>query len=244
MLVESMAQYTSLMVMKQKFGPVKVRRFLKYELDRYLGGRQFDQVYENPLYHASYNQQYTFYNKGSNVMYAMQDYIGEANFDKAMSAFIRANQFQQAPYCNSIDYLDTLSHYTPDSLQYLIGDMYKSIVLYSNKCTNATYTQTPDHKYKVTIEIEAKKFRSDSLGKETEVKFADYMDIGVLSKNTRGRFSEKELYLKKELIKPGKTTFEVIVDEEPAKAGIDIYNKLIDRDSDDNLKDITKATNK
>ena len=244
MLVESMAQYTSLMVMKQKFGPVKVRRFLKYELDRYLGGRQFDQVYENPLYHASYNQQYTFYQKGSNVMYAMQDYIGEANFNKAMSAFILANQFQKAPYCNSVDYLDTLAHYTPDSLQYLIGDMYKSIVLYSNKCTKATYTQTPDHKYKVTIEVEAKKFKSDSLGKETEVKFADYIDIGVLSKDTKGKFSEKELYLKKELIKPGKTTFEVIVDEEPAKAGIDIYNKLIDRDSDDNLKDITKATNK
>ena len=241
MMVESMAQYTSLMVMKQKFGPVKVRRFLKYELDRYLSGRQFERVYENPLYHASYNQQYIFYQKGSNVMFAMQDYIGEKNFDNAMSAFIHANQFQQAPYCNSIDYLDTLSHYTPDSLHYLIGDMYKSIIVYSNKCNKASYESTADHKYKVTIEVESHKYKADSLGKETEIPFADYIDIGVLTKEKNGKFSEKELYLKKQLIKPGKSTFEVIVDEEPAKAGIDIYNKLIDRDSDDNLKDITKT---
>ncbi|MCW3124376.1 MAG: hypothetical protein JWO03_34 [Bacteroidetes bacterium] len=241
MMVESMAQYTSLMVMKQKFGPVKVRRFLKYELDQYLSGRQFDKVYENPLYHASYNQQYIFYQKGSNVMFGMQDYIGEANFNKAMSAFIRANQFQQAPYCNSIDFLDTLSHYTPDSLHYLIADMYKSITLYSNKCTGATYVQTPDHKYKVTITIEAEKLKSDSVGKETKVPFADYIDIGVLSKETKGKFTERQLYLSKHLIRPGKSTIEVIVNEEPDKAGIDIYNKLIDRDSDDNLKDVTKA---
>jgi len=45
--------------------------------------------------------------EGSCVMYAMQDYIGEDNFNKAMSAFIKANQFQRAPYANSVDYLDT-----------------------------------------------------------------------------------------------------------------------------------------
>ena len=242
MMVESMAQYTSLMVMKHKFGDVKLRRFLKYELDRYLAGRQFEKVYESPLYLASYNQQYEFYNKGSNVMYAMQDYIGEANFNKAMSAFITANQFQAAPYCNSIDYLDTLAHYTPDSLRYLLGDMYRSITVYSNKCTSAGYTETADHKYIVTMEIESQKYRADSMGRETAEPFADYIDIGVLSKEKNGKFSEKELYLKKHLIRQGRNTIQVTVDEEPAKAGIDIYNKLVDRDSDDNLKELSRKT--
>lgn len=242
MLVESMAQYTSLMVMKQKYGPVKLRRFLKYELDRYLSGRQFDKTYENPLYHASYEQQHIFYQKGSNVMCAMQDYIGEANFNRAMSAFIRANQFQQAPYCNSVDYLDTLSRYTPDSLQYLLNDMYRSIILYSNRCTAASYKKVSGNKYEVTIEVEAEKLKADSMGQETKVPFADYIDIGVLSAPKRGPYSERQLYLAKHLVRPGKNTYTVTVDEEPAKAGIDIYNKLIDRDSDDNLKDVSKAT--
>ena len=158
-----------------------------------------------------------------------------------MSAFIKANQFQRAPYANSVDYLDTLSHYTPDSLKYLITDMYKTITLYSNKCTNATWTKTTDGKYKVMVEVTAEKFRSDSVGKETAIQFADYIDIGVLGKETNGKYTDKQLYLQKRLIKPGKNTFEIIVDEEPVKAGIDVYNKLIDRDTDDNLKSVVKG---
>jgi ABC-2 type transport system permease protein len=174
-------------------------------------------------------------------MYAMQDYIGEDNFNKAMSAFIKANQFQRAPYANSVDYLDTLSHYTPDSLKYLITDMYKTITLYSNKCDSASWVKTADGKYKVTIHVTAEKFRADSAGKETAIPFADYIDIGVLGPETNGKYSDKQLFLKKFLVKPGKNTFEVIVGEEPVKAGIDIYNKLIDRDTDDNVKAVTKA---
>jgi len=240
MLTESMAQYTALMVMKHKFGADKMRKFLKYEQDRYLQGRQLDPNGENPLYKVL-GQQHIYYQKGSCVMYAMQDYIGEENFNKAMSVFIKANQFQSAPYCNSIDYLDTLSHYTPDSLKYLITDMYKTITLYSNKCDNATWTKTADGKYKVKIEVTAEKFRADSAGKETAIPFADYIDIGVLGKETNGKYTEKQIYLAKRLVKPGKNTFEIIVDEEPVKAGIDVYNKLIDRDTDDNVKNVVKG---
>ena len=35
-------------------------------------------------------------------------------------------------------------------------------------------------------------------------------------------------------------TFEIVVDEIPTRAGIDPYNKLIDRVADDNTIDITK----
>ena len=36
LLVESLAQYSALMVMEQMYGPEQIRKFLKYELDRYL----------------------------------------------------------------------------------------------------------------------------------------------------------------------------------------------------------------
>ena len=49
MLIESFAQYSALMVLKHRLGPEKMRRFLRYELDRYLGGRGFEQKKELPL---------------------------------------------------------------------------------------------------------------------------------------------------------------------------------------------------
>ena len=49
MLVETLAQYSALMVMKQKYGEAKMQRFLQYELDRYLLGRSTEQKKELPL---------------------------------------------------------------------------------------------------------------------------------------------------------------------------------------------------
>jgi hypothetical protein len=42
------------------------------------------------------------------------------------------------------------------------------------------------------------------------------------------------------LTKPTQT-FEIIVDQLPTRAGIDPFNKLIDRDSEDNWMDVSKG---
>jgi ABC-2 type transport system permease protein len=64
----------------------------------------------------------------------------------------------------------------------------------------------------------------------------DYIDIGVF---TGEKDREKPLSLKKEKLTQEHQTFEIIVDQKPTRAGIDPYNKLIDRTADDNLIDIT-----
>lgn len=234
MLCESMAQYTALMIMKHKYGADKMRKFLHFELDRYLRGRKSERDYENPLYKCA-NQQYIHYRKGSVVFYALQDYWGEENLNAALKKFTLANQYRFNPYTNSIAFLDTLKRYTPDSLQYLYKDMFETITLYDNRATSAKSEKMPDGKYKVTIEVEANKFLADSLGKESPLQMNDYVDIGVLGDERNGEYTEKQLFLQKYKLKNGKNKFEVIVAEKPKKAGIDVYNKLIDRDSDDNV---------
>ena len=65
----------------------------------------------------------------------------------------------------------------------------------------------------------------------------DYIDIGVFAGK---KDEEKPLYLKKEKITQATQIFEIVVDQIPTRAGIDPYNKLIDRIPDDNIIDITK----
>ena len=66
---------------------------------------------------------------------------------------------------------------------------------------------------------------------------ADYIEIGVF----RGKKDEeKPLYLKKEKLTTGRRTFVITVNEELTLAGIDPYNKLIDRISDDNMIPVTR----
>ena len=74
--METMAQYSALMVMKAMNGEDKIRRFLKYELDRYLSARGGEAIEELPLNRVE-NQPYIHYRKGAVVMYLLQDRLGE-----------------------------------------------------------------------------------------------------------------------------------------------------------------------
>jgi ABC-2 type transport system permease protein len=122
-------------------------------------------------------------------------------------------------------------------LQYYVNDTFENIVLYDNKALSATYVETPDKKYKVTLTVQSRKVKADGSGNESPMPLADYIDIGVFSGK---KDHEKQLYLKKEKLTQAQQTFEIVVDELPTRAGIDPYNKLIDRISDDNEIDVSK----
>ena len=46
--------------------------------------------------------------------------------------------------------------------------------------------------------------------------------------------------MKREKLSQEHQRFTIVVDEQPTRAGIDPYNKLIDRISDDNMIDVTQ----
>jgi len=227
MLVETLAQYSALMVMKQKYGEAKMERFLQYELDRYLLGRSTEQKKELPLSRVE-NQPYIHYRKGSLVMYALQDYIGEENLNRAIRAFRDEHAFKGPPYPNTTQLLAHIRAVTPPHLQYVIDDMFETITLYDNHATGATAKVLPDGRFEVTLNVAARKLRADALGKETDVALADWIDIGVMDADN------KPLFLEKKKIDREAMEFTVIVDRKPVRAGIDPYNKLIDRRPKDN----------
>ena len=95
MLTESMAQYSALMVMEHEYGPDQMRRFLKYELDGYLSGRGGEIIEEMPLELVE-DQPYVFYRKGSLVLYALKDYLGESVLNGALRRYIASGTRQVA----------------------------------------------------------------------------------------------------------------------------------------------------
>ena len=233
-LSETLAQYSALMVMEREYGSDQMKRFLKYELDNYLQGRAFERKKELPLLEVE-NQAYIHYRKGSLVMYALRDYIGEETLNRALARFVADKKFQQPPYATSRELLEYLREATPDSLQYVLDDLFEHITLYDNRAVSASYTTTPEGNYRVVIDVDAKKFRADELGNELEVAMNDLVDVGVFAAAERGRTGEgKPLYFAKHRIGSGPQRIEVVVGEAPARAGIDPYHKLIDRITRDN----------
>ncbi len=242
MMAESLAEYSALRVMQKKYGDYQMHKFLKHELDGYLRGRSGESRKETPL-DLVQRESYVWYQKGSLVLYALSDYIGEDKLNLALHNFLmqyryaNATDSESGPYPDTRQFVQALRDQTPPELQYYITDAFESIVLYDNKAVTATVTPTPDKKYKVTLVVDAKKFMADGLGTETPMPLTDYIDIGVF---TGKKDHERPLSLKKEKITQEAQTFEIVVDQMPTRAGIDPYNKLIDRIPDDNMIDVSK----
>ena len=142
LMSESLSEYSSLKVLEKEYGKLQMRKFLKDALDSYLQGRTMESKSEQPLMFNE-NQQYIHYNKGSLVLYALSDYIGEKNMNNALKKYVEKVAFQEAPYTNSIEFVSYLNEATPDSLKYMINDMFKTITLYDNRAVSYTHLTLP-----------------------------------------------------------------------------------------------------
>jgi ABC-2 type transport system permease protein len=239
MLDETFAQYSSLMLQEKEYGRAKMRKFLKYELDSYLRGRGGELVEELPLA-LNENQPYIHYRKGSVAMYALKDYIGEDVVDRALARYDREKAFQQPPYTITTEFLDDLRQEADPRWQPLIDDLFTRITVFDNRVTEATAKKRADGKYDVTLKVHAQKSYADGQGKTTEAKIDTPIEIGVFARAPDGKEeNQKILLLEKRAVADGDSTVTVTVDGEPFEAGIDPYNKLIDRVSDDNRMKVT-----
>ena len=255
MLSESLSEYVALKVLEKELGKPQMRKFLKKSLDDYLLRRTFERKREKPLMYND-GQGYIRYQKGSLVFYALSDYIGEDVLNGALKTYVEKVKFQEPPYTTSIDMVNHIKAVTPDSLQYVIKDMFETITVYDNSITSTTSTELENGKYKVDIEFQVSKYRNDEKGKQLfsetgrdsisylpegktkpvlSLQLKDYIDIGIFTENdVDGKMKEEQLYLKKHKITAIDNKISIIVDEKPTEVGVDPYNKLIDRNSEDN----------
>src|SRR5690606_13072988 len=235
MLTESFSEYSSLMVMKEesKGDDMKMKNFLKYDYDRYLRGRSSEQEKELPLYKVE-NQMYIHYGKGSVILYALQDYIGEDSVNAALKSFLDEYAYAEPPYPTTLNFLNHLEPRVPDSLKYLITDWFKEITLYDFRLHNASAKKRPDGKYDILFDIEAYKMYADTIGNETKQPLNEWVDLGFYSDSE----AEKLQSWKRVKITDERSKITLIADSLPLKAAIDPRRMLIERVIDDNVKSI------
>ena len=243
MMSEALAEYSALRVMQKKYGDGQMRKFLSHELDGYLRGRSGEQRNEPPLALVQ-REPYVWYQKGSMIFYALSDYIGEDKLNLALHNFLMQYRYANANGAQSEPYPDTrlmeaaLRAQTPAELQYFITDSFEKITLYDNKALSAAYKKLADGQYQVTLTVQAKKSYADGNGNESPAALNDVIDVGVFSGS---KDQPKQLYLQKVRMTKENQTFTITVPEQPTRAGIDPYNKLIDRNADDNSMDVSKS---
>jgi hypothetical protein len=241
MWVETLAQYSALMVMKKLYGEDKIRRFLKYELDNYLRNRGGEVVEELPLNRVE-NQGYIHYRKGSLALYLLADRLGEDRVNAMLADMLNRYRFSGPPYLRSTTLVDGFKALarTPQERQ-LVEDLLERITIFDLKASGATTRRLPDGSWETTLTVAASKAHADGKGKETAAPLSDVIDVGLFrARPGQGAFSKSDVIrMERRPVRSGEQKIVIVTKDKPAFAGIDPYNKYVDRNSDDNVIDVT-----
>ncbi|HEY5745914.1 MAG TPA: M1 family aminopeptidase [Chryseolinea sp.] len=241
MISESLAQYSALMVFKKEFAEEKVNHLLRWNVGQYLKYRSEETTPEPALSLVESGQEYIHYRKGMINLNAFQHYISEDSVNIALRRFIRdwnshtgLKKQRTVRYPTTSDLLDYFREVTPDSLQYIIQDLFGSVILYDNKLSHADYEKVSEKQYSVTATLDIKKIRVDSLGNEEPAAIDDWIELGVYTRDEHGK--ENLVLLKKIKINKEQTTLKLSVPQKPAKIALDPNLLLIDKAMTDNEK--------
>jgi aminopeptidase N len=232
LLVESFATYSAMQVVEETLGYEHLLRYLL----------QMRQEYEVPRSRAAppllrANNRFMNYRKGPFALFALRNYIGKDRVNNALREMLR-NYTSGPPLPTTLDFYRELQTVTPDSLQYLVHDLFAANTFWEMETERAISRQTEAGMWQVTLEVQARKVVVDSTGIETNIPMNDWIEIGVYAPRAEGESFAKELYLQKHCIDSGKQIIILNVPEKPGRAGIDPNHLLIDLEMDNNTRKV------
>jgi ABC-2 type transport system permease protein len=236
-LSETLAQYSAQMVVKKLRGEDQIRRYLQFELDRYLGGRAYGAPEEPPLA-RDIGEPHIAYRKGSLAMYLLQKRLGEDAVNRALRTLLARYKFKDAPYPRSLDLIEAFrAEARTAEEQALITDLFERVTLYDLKVDQPTAVRRADGRWDVTVPVEAKKLYVHGRGAETETALDERIEIGLFTAEPgRDAFDTSNVVLmERHPIRSGRQILQFVTDRKPTYAGVDPYNFYIDRSSADNV---------
>ena len=224
---ESITEYISLNIYKEAFGEHKAMQFLKLQRDRYLNGRTSETENEPPLYLVKGEQQYLAYAKGAMAFNTLSHYLGKKKLHTVLKDFINDYKNKEAPYPTSLQLLDRIYNRTPDSLQYLITDYFKTVTFNDVKVNQAEVSNLKANNFQVIIDFDFTKYRNED--KHTVLGLNDYLEIGFYNSN------EELITIEQILVTQKNTKLIFNLYEKPSKIILDPNLLLIEKDIDNNI---------
>jgi hypothetical protein len=174
------------------------------------------------------------YRKGPFALYALSEYVGEAQINDALRNLLEKHRPEGAPLATTVDLYRELKAVTPDSLQYLLHDLFEVNTFWQLETERVTAEQTDAGTWQVTLDVRARKVVVDESGVETELPMNDWVEIGIFDDKVN-----EPIYLQKHRIGAGAQTLKVTVPRKPARVDIDPRYLLMNLETDDNVRAVS-----
>jgi hypothetical protein len=92
--------------------------------------------------------------------------------------------------------------------------------------------------YDVTMDIAARQFEADGVGRETEVPLDTWFQVVVFPDSDQERVAQTPLYQAEHRLRGGSQRVTVRVPQKPGAAGVDPYHLMIDRSPQNNVRQL------
>jgi hypothetical protein len=228
LITESLAWYSAMEIIETVRGQKEFLGIIEMARDDYFSPQERD---ADPLLEAS--QTSIIYRKGPLALYALREYIGKEQVRFGLQNFFKKYSTGTGlPFPKDL-YIE-LQRVTPDSMQYLLHDLFASNTFWEFKTEKAVASQIPSGKWKVTMDVKARKYIVDKKGIERDVPMNDWIQIGVYGLPGQTK-ADQNLYMQQHRIRSGVQRIEIEVLGKPELAGIDPNSLLMDLDNYDNV---------
>lgn len=235
MLTESLAWYSALEVVEAAHGPEHRERLLGAMRASYLSPRARAGT---PLLRAT--DRFQWYRKGVLALYAVREYVGAERLNAALRRFFERHGSATPPLPTTLDLYRELQAVTPEELRYLLVDLFEANTYWELATKRVEAERVGTGEWRVTLDLRARKVSVDEEGGETEVPMDDLVEVGVFAATGNGGPGVQP-YLRMHRVRSGEQRITLTVPWEPARAGIDPRNLLIDVEPGDNLAEVTSG---
>lgn len=235
LLTESLAWDSALEVVEATHGREQRERLLGAMRASYLSPRARAAA---PLLRAT--DRFQWYRKGVLAMHALREYVGAERVNAALRRFFERHGSAKPPLPTTLDLYRELQASTPEELRYLLVDLFEANTYWELATKRVEAERVATNEWRVTLDVRARKVVVDEAGVETEVPMDDLVEVGVFAAAVEGARGQPP-YLRLHRIRSGEQRITLTVPEEPARAGLDPRNLLIDVETGDNLSEVTSV---
>lgn len=237
MLVETLAKYSDLRVLEAMKGRADALSLLRFERESYLLWRTYLPIPEPPLTRVV-DLEHVYYSKGTIVMEAIRDLIGEDALDRSLAHLVRTHG-PGMPRATVEDLRAALWREASPGQQALMSEWIDGVTFYDLRVESATAQPLPGGRYRVTAKVRARKTNDPGGGTPvTEAPLDEAIDVAVFADDPIDT-GATPLYAGKHRLRGGlaEVTFEV--QGRPGYISLDPFERRIEAERADNVRQVT-----
>ncbi len=243
MIAETLAQYSALMVFKQRYGEEKKNEILKWNMRQYFKNRMRLDEHEAPLSLVKSGEDHVYYRKGLVVMNALEQLLSEEKINKALTSFIKdwnskngTKHIAENRYPTTEDLLSYLYEVTPASKKQVVTELLESVIIYDNEIEEVKVVQRDTGDFEIKVKIAFEKLEVSDWQTEREMAFDHPVEIEFYSVDEYGKL--KMIDILEIFPQKDEESFTFELNDKPDVVIVDPNFMLLDRDVLDNRMEV------